>query len=218
MVTTDKFVFLHLQKCGGSFIRNFMLENIPSAKNIVPQHDGYTTIKSNHKNKPVIGVIRNPWDWYVSLYHFHLPSKGSFMHPIIEKGGSFKGFLNLFLNKKKGRIHDINFDWVTKMDVGPYSYRVIKCFNKSGLNIKNIGDCNFNGVNIIKMENLVFNFIDVLTEKGITLSDETINKLKSRNKVNTSAHKNYRQYYDDNTIELVSKKDRLIIKHFNYEF
>jgi hypothetical protein len=195
-----------------------MLENIPSTRQVVPQHDGYITIKGNHKNKPVIGVIRNPWDWYVSLYHFHLPSKGSFMYPIIEKGGSFKGFLKLFLNKEKGRIHDINFDWLSNMNVGPYSYRVIKCFNKNGLNIKSIGDCNFNVVNIIKMENLVPNFINVLNEKGITLSDEIINELKSKDKVNTSDHKDYRQYYDDECAELVSIKDRLIIKEFNYEF
>ena len=195
-----------------------MLDNIPSSKKIVPQHDGYTTIKPQHINKPIIGVIRNPWDWYVSLYHFHLPSKGSFMYPIVKEGGSFKGFLKLFLNKKKGRIHDLNFEWLSKRDVGPYTYRVIKCFNKNGLGVDDVDNCNFSGVDIIKMENLVPNFINSLESKNIYLPEESINKLKSKQKVNTSTHKDYRQYYDDESIELVSKKDRLIIKRFNYEF
>ena len=68
MVVSDKFIFLHLQKCGGSFVRDFMLSNVPGSKMIRPQHDGYTTIKGN-PNKPIVGIIRNPWDWYVSEYY-----------------------------------------------------------------------------------------------------------------------------------------------------
>jgi len=49
--------------------------------------------------------------------------------------------------------------------------------------------------------------------KGKVLSD-----LENMDKVHTSKHKDYREYYDDELIDLVKHKDEIIIKRFNYEF
>lgn len=219
MVVTDTFIFLHLQKCGGSFIRDFMLENIPTSVKIDPQHDGYSTIKPSDLNKPVIGIIRNPWNWYVSIYHYHLPSKGSFLSPLVQ-GKTFKEFIKLFLTKNTGVIHNLNFNWMDKMNVGPFTYRVIRTFNKTGLNIKSIDDIDFSNVTIINMENdLVTNFIKGLADNNIILSKVSEHKLKNIKKVNTSNRDNdYRKYYDNETRDLVSEKDSLVTELFEYKF
>jgi hypothetical protein len=218
MVVTDKFVFLHLQKCGGSFIRDYILNNIPNSVMVRPQHDGYDKIKGKHINKPIIGIIRNPWDWYVSVYHYHKPSKGSFMEPLIKEGGSFKGFLKLFLNKDDGKIHNLNFNWMGKMNVGPYTYRVVRTFNDKGLKIESIDDMNLKKVELIKMENLVPNFKMFLDKNNIKLSKSQLVNLENKPKVNTSNRTHYSNYYDEETIDLVLKKDNQLINLFGYEF
>lgn len=219
MIVTDTFIFLHLQKCGGSFIRDFMLENIPTSVKINPQHDGYNTIKPNDLDKPVIGIIRNPWDWYVSVYHYHLPSKGSFMSPLIQ-GKTFKEFLKLFLTKNTGVVHNLDFNWMGRMNLGPFTYRVVRTFNETSLNLESINSANFNKVTIIKMEgDLVSNFIKGLSDNNITLSKEIEHKLRSKAKVNTSNRDNdYRKYYDNETRELVAEKDEVLVELFKYKF
>lgn len=219
MVVSKDFVFLHLQKCGGSFIRDFMLKHVPNSKKIVPQHNGFSTITNQHKSKPIIGVIRNPWDWYVSLYFYHMSDmKNSFMYDILKKGGDLKGWLKLFLTKDSGSYHDMKFGWMKTHSTGPYTYRVFKCFNRTDLKINDINDGDFSKVQIIKMENLVPNFLEVLSDNDIQLSDKTKEALISKKKVNTSNHTDYRDYYDDETRELVATKDKMLIDKFGYEF
>lgn len=218
MVITDKFAFLHLQKCGGSFIRNWILENISSSKFIKPQHEGFTLYKNQIGNKPIIGIIRNPWDWYVSLFHYNFESKGGILKPIFKENDNFESWLKRVMNKKNGRVHDLDFNWIGKFDVGPFSFRMIKCFNKSGLSIKNLSEINLNKINIIKLENLVPNIIKVLEENNIKLSEKQLKSLQSRKKENTSKRDSYKKYYTDELIELVTYKDRFIIENFNYEY
>ena len=95
---------------------------------------------------------------------------------------------------------------------------MVKCFNNTGLKINSLDDVNVNKVEIIKMENLVPNFLGVLEKHNINLTDSATTKLKEKKKSNTSKHLNYREYYDEECIELVRQKDRLIIDLFKYEF
>jgi hypothetical protein len=96
MIITDKFVYIHMPKTGGTFVTS-VLEQIycrpkeeakhPPAWARLPgkyppkryrrlggpemKHAGARKIPPQFRHLPVVGCIRNPYDRYVSEYHFH---------------------------------------------------------------------------------------------------------------------------------------------------
>lgn len=124
MIITDRFVFVHLPKTGGTFVEG-VLESIHRARGdrvvecrwrkpsrlrglvgqvgrklglgrtrpgtfikllhprdgVYSHHGPVSRIPPEHAGKPVLSVLRNPYDWYVSQYEFkwwikHPPAPG----------------------------------------------------------------------------------------------------------------------------------------------
>jgi hypothetical protein len=69
MIATDHFTFVHLHKCGGSFVSQFLLRFIPSARR-VGYHYPLSARPASEAGRPVLGCVRNPWDFYVSYHAF----------------------------------------------------------------------------------------------------------------------------------------------------
>jgi hypothetical protein len=69
MIVTDHFVFIHMHKAGGNFVIKLLKEYFPGTKSI-GYHYPASMIPEKYKHLPVVGFIRNPWDWYVSWYCF----------------------------------------------------------------------------------------------------------------------------------------------------
>jgi len=69
VITTDGFTFVHLPKCGGSFVSQFLLRFIPSARR-VGYHYPAAAYPPDRMGNPVLGCVRNPWSFYVSYYCF----------------------------------------------------------------------------------------------------------------------------------------------------
>ncbi|MGD1913891.1 MAG: hypothetical protein ACFB2X_24545 [Rivularia sp. (in: cyanobacteria)] len=69
MIITNNFVFVHLHKSGGTFVGKTILKLFPEARQI-GYHYPITMIPPEYQNLPVLGVVRNPWDFYVSYYAF----------------------------------------------------------------------------------------------------------------------------------------------------
>ena len=70
MISTSKFTFMHLHKTGGQSITDALLHCIRDAEQI-GYHLPLRLLPEQAKSRPIIGVIRNPWDWYVSWYAFN---------------------------------------------------------------------------------------------------------------------------------------------------
>src|SRR5215208_4062862 len=91
MVITDKFVFVHQPKTGGSFVRQVIdkvaraeLAEIPFGRlrkaGLLPRRFGYldTTdyhdtchdIPAEYRDKKIVSAVRDPFDFYVSFYHY----------------------------------------------------------------------------------------------------------------------------------------------------
>ena len=94
MIITDRFTFVHVPKTGGTFVSSvlFRLYHVrwtwvthlisSMKRNLVYKRDYGTFIYNNNKHgtcaeippehlhKPVLMVIRNPYDLYVSQYEF----------------------------------------------------------------------------------------------------------------------------------------------------
>ena len=69
MIVTDKFIFVHLHKSGGTFIKKVIKSLFPCWQEI-GYHYPLSMLPLEYCHLPIIGVVRNPWDFYVSYYTF----------------------------------------------------------------------------------------------------------------------------------------------------
>ncbi|MEM8661774.1 MAG: hypothetical protein AAGF35_12895, partial [Pseudomonadota bacterium] len=69
MLVTNRFVFMHLHKSGGTFVNRFIRAHFPEAR-MIGYHLPYSELPEAHANLPVFGLVRNPWSYYQSWYNF----------------------------------------------------------------------------------------------------------------------------------------------------
>jgi hypothetical protein len=79
MLITDDFVLLNFPKTGSTFARQIIKKVygdkvdellLPVISGRVSQHGTYAQIPDEHREKPIVSVVRNPFDRYVSIYFF----------------------------------------------------------------------------------------------------------------------------------------------------
>lgn len=219
MIINDDIVFIHLQKCGGTFIKHMMEQNM-NAVNVRPEHNGFRDMNPLDKDKLIVGTIRNPYAWYVSLYHSHLPEADvSFFSDIFRGTNSFAEWVKKFLNTNHVVHHDLNFSAMSRLDVGPYTYRMLKCYAdelRSNSNLKS-EDISLGNIEIVKTDDLANNFVSLIEDK-IGIDTKARKKILEADKIHTSKHGHYSEYYDQEAYDLVSHKDRIIFELFGYEY
>jgi hypothetical protein len=72
MFVTDKLVFVELHKTGGTHISAILGDLIGGH-----QEGKHNRLIAEYKNRFILGSIRNPWDWYVSLWAYGCGQQGS---------------------------------------------------------------------------------------------------------------------------------------------
>jgi hypothetical protein len=73
MLVTDKFVFIHLPRTGGTFVADVIEKFFPSAREI-GYHLPLEQLPKEYAHLPVLGTVRSPWEFYVSWYYHHKTS------------------------------------------------------------------------------------------------------------------------------------------------
>ncbi|PZX45754.1 hypothetical protein LY56_01314 [Roseinatronobacter thiooxidans] len=71
MFINDDFVFLHLQKAAGTFVADRLSQRLPGTI-----RDGHTCLHEGKRGRIVAAAIRDPWDWYVSLWAYGCMGEG----------------------------------------------------------------------------------------------------------------------------------------------
>ena len=66
---TREFVIVHVPKTGGMFLRAVRQERVEEALT-TGRHAPYETLPEEYREFPGICFRRNPWDWYVSFWHY----------------------------------------------------------------------------------------------------------------------------------------------------
>ncbi len=215
MIETKDFAYIHTSRTGGTFT-NTVLRNIFPESYLVSRHLPLSKYKGKHNN--FISTVRNPFDWYVSVFHFYQEIK----HPLTLGVRGFDNVMRLLLNISgtKRQEHLANYDW-TKTPAPNLTNRDFKEYPD------NIGFCSWlfermtgldtEKVSYLRFENLEADLISTLKEDyDLTIEQEKI-ILSSPNK-NTTVRRPYREYYSDELISLVYEKDSLFFKRFGYEF
>ena len=275
MFVSEQLVFVELHKTGGTHIGRWLQDLV----------GGQQVGKHNRAPKElwdrfIIGSVRNPWDWYVSLWSYGCKGEGSVRYQTTR--GFSAGYCWGQLGAEMGKKHLTPIDWWRQFqgergkpveswrscynDVenpdnfrrwlkillsperrfdcgegfgfsplsqsfGLMSYRYLKLFSSLGSQLykddrlssyeglSEIVDSNLIVKHIIRNESLESDFLDALMMAGVVISDE--NKLLlmagKNNKINASSHHPTAFYYDDETVGLVEKKERLIIERHGYK-
>jgi len=98
MIVTKHFVYVHTSRTAGTFLNKLILEHVPGAQ-MLQYHGHLRDLPKEYSHLPVIGFVRNPWDWYVSMF-FDYRRKQQYVFKIIFDSGA-RGFAEIvprFLN------------------------------------------------------------------------------------------------------------------------
>ena len=228
MIVTDKFVFVHFPRTGGTFITDVIMRFFPSAQEI-GYHLPRVLLPNEYSHLPVLGAVRNPWEFYVSWYYHVWPRDGATpLHSWLSENGKqqFEGTTRNALNLgtdndrldalieklpdevdyRKRNIPNITKDALRKIrgtGVGYYTFRFNHLFG------------NADEVFFCRVENLRQDLVGFFEGIGAA-TDELRDYVLRSDKKNIAEHRHYSTYYTPQLAELLSIRDRQLIDRFGY--
>ncbi len=184
----DNFIFIHINKTGGSSIEKAL--NIPFAHRTALEKIEKIG-RQQWENKYTFTIVRNPWDKVVSHYHYCLQKDKTVIGVRISTIG-FADWVKLFYGNKDS----LHGKAPTRMFM-PQSNWIT---DHDGQILVNF---------ICRFENLNDDFNYVCGKLG---------KTAILPHVKPSNHGNYRDYYDEETIEMVACWFSKDIENFGYRW
>jgi len=230
MIVTDKFVFVHLPRTGGTFVTDMIMKFFPSAREI-GYHLPTSLLPKEYSHLPTLGAVRNPWEFYVSWYYHLWPrdiGKPLFTWLTDDCKEQFEGAtrnaLNLGVDNNRldalietlpdtvdystRNIPNITKDSIRKVrgtGVGYYTFRFNQLFG------------NADKVFFCRQETLRQDLVRFFEGIGVA-TDELRDYVLRSDKKNIAEHLHYSTYYTPELAELVSIRDRPFIERFGYVF
>lgn len=211
MIVSKHFVFVHFPKAGGSFVRAVLGETAPHEWNIreYAWHKKLSTLPQELRMLPVIGYVRNPFDWYVSWYaymrgeYLRQGCANSFFRVASDHGArSFKETMRFILDCEMDELYP----------ECPFPGSVFGCHFAChfGNDLEN--------VNIGRFEDLRADLVRLLVECCTTIPEEMRACIQTHEKVNASRRGQYRSYYDKDLRDIILQRDREVLHRFDYGF
>lgn len=235
MIITDKFVFVHMHKTGGQSLGHIIADCMPDMKP-VGYHYPYHMLPAESVDLPVVGMVRNPWDWYLSWYAFNTrPEIGNPLFFIVSDGfqadckrtiknlvmlGSDspesqnyrKALIDMLPDTLEGNAGvGLTKDSIRNMaspELGYYSWQFQRMH----------GDLDNANLHIGRFENLQQEFISIMQTLDVEQADAMQAKFDNTPRHNTSRHSHYSRYIDDELRELIAQKEASLIERYGYEF
>ena len=230
MLLTDSFVFVHIPKTGGSFVRELCQQHMPQrlVESGLRHHAADRLIPDGFRHLPRFAVVRNPWDWYVSWFFYQrrrwekvrreaAPDlvRLSLWSRITEDGRLDFGEALPRLLSGEG----------LEGDSDEVSRRRTQMVGEAGVGLFHIimrakvGESLDRGlITIGKLESLREAFLTFLTSSSIDVPDELLADLRVHPPVNVSSRGGYADYYDAPLAALVAQRERYLIDLFDYSF
>jgi len=228
MIVTDRFVFLHLHKSGGTFVNELLVRFVASARR-VGYHLPRSLVPPQYSGLPALGLVRSPWSYYVSWYTFQAQKQQpNALFGILSEGGrlDFGGTLRNMLDlgytgSKLGALlaalppvypgRGLNLpapalERIRASSLGFYSFLYKYMFDGSGL------------LHVGRLEHLRTDLVQLFNSVGQPLTADMHAYITTARKRNVSEHADYPDYYDDELRALVAERDALIIQRHGYRF
>ena len=229
MIVTDRFVFLHLHKSGGSFVNECILRHVPGARQ-AGYHLPASLIPEASSQLPVIGLVRNPWSFYVSWFSFQQqrPRQNALFRVLSDNGrlgfsGTIHNMLDLgrddaLLSRLVGALpreygtRGLNLpgfalDPIRGSSLGFYSYLYEYMYSGGGARVR-----------IGRMEHLAQELPGLFAGAGYACSAALREYLLHAPRLNSSEHSSYGSYYDPALRDRVAVQDAPVIARHGYGF
>jgi hypothetical protein len=98
MIVTDHFVYIHVSRSGGTFLNKLIMEQVSGAR-MIQYHGHLEDLPEEYAHLPVIGFVRSPWDWYVSMFCDYRRKRQYVFQMLSELGSlQFRHTVTRFLN------------------------------------------------------------------------------------------------------------------------
>ncbi|MES1196845.1 MAG: hypothetical protein ABUL58_07870 [Steroidobacter sp.] len=229
MIATPQFVFLHLHKSGGTFVNECLFKHFSQAI-LLGYHLPRRLIPPPYVNLPVIGLVRNPWSYYVSWFSYQSarPQANALFRILSrDKQLDFKDTISNMLRLGD----DIEL-------LGAVVQALPRLYTNAGLNLPGhalagIADSGMGFYSYLyqymygddnellrlgRMENLRTDLLNMLNEIGVPVDQALRDHILNEAPVNVSSHAYYAEYYDDELRDLVAERDALILARHGYHF
>ncbi|HKT32331.1 MAG TPA: hypothetical protein VJS89_07560 [Gammaproteobacteria bacterium] len=234
MIATQRFLFVHLHKTGGQFVNRVLLRYLPDA-HAIGYHLPRSAAPPELRALPVIGFVRNPWDWYVSWYAFNLaqPQRNPIFRAVSTDGRlDFKHTLinMLHLGCERSRVLRTRIgaalpetregnlgSGITRADLLGYEDESRGYFTWLWRYMFFLGR-RADSLHAGRMENLRMDLLDALRAVGQPVTSELHDAVLNNPPVNTSARRDYRTCYDAELRALVAARDAELVGTYGYSF
>ena len=227
MIATGRFVFLHLHKSGGSFVNECLMRHVPAARHL-GYHLPRNLIPAPLTHLPVLGLVRNPWSYYVSWYAFQSarPQPNPLYRVLSDAGRlDFAGTIRnmIHLGDDATRLERL-------IDALPAAYTnhglnlpgfALRPIRGSGVGFYTFLYRHLYGegpILIGRMEELRTELLSLLEQVGQPVSAALRQHVLRAAPVNASRHAPYATYYSEALSREVAERDAEVIARHGYRF
>lgn len=229
MIVTPRFVFLHLHKSGGTFVNAGLMQHLAGARQI-GYHLPRSMLPAQYAALPVLGLVRNPWSYYVSWYSFQRSRpRPNALFQTLSNGGAldFAGTIRNMLNLDGDAAM---LDRVLAALPAAYPHRGLNLpsFALAPIRGSGLGFYSFlyrylygpdvATVKLARMEQLRTEVPQLLASVGEPVTAALGDYIDAAPALNTSEHAPHRELYDAELAQLVAERDRLVIERHGYSF
>lgn len=229
MIATERFIFLHLHKSGGTFVNECLMQFLPDARTL-GYHLPRRMIPPELAHLPVLGFVRNPWSYYVSWYTFqaarHQPNA---LFKVLSNNGRLD-FEATIRNMLELGTSDEYLDALLALLPREYGNRGLNLTAGAVAPIRNSGLGFYSylyrylyggdrgEIYIGRMEELRTELRRLLLAVRQPVSDAMRNFIMNEQRRNVSQHTAYAGYYSDALRRLVAERDAEVIARHDYRF
>ena len=229
MIITPRFVFLHLHKSGGTFVNAGLMNHIRGAQQI-GYHLPRSMVPTQFASLPMLGLVRNPWSYYVSWYSFQRARpRPNALFQIVSDGGQLD--FNATLRNLLSLGHeDAMLDRVISALPPAYSNQglnlpgfALEPIRGSGLGFysflyRYLYGPDLDTVRLGRMEQLRQELPRLLESVGQQIDAPLRDYIDTAPALNSSQHGQHTEYYDSASMTLVAGRDRVVIDRHQYRF
>jgi len=243
MIISDRFVFIRLKKCAGTFVSTLLEKMFSDARRKRLGNNsgeleqapriGVADIEPQDRHKPIFGTVRNPWDWYVSLYSYTKSKAGGWR--TLHAGGTFDYWLGeLFraglhgAEPKKLGGGQIHTERMNTLGIGPYTYCFVQRYFEDpevvfkNWNVDRIlsGDLGSRACNhFCRVEDLRNELLRFFASIDLDLTPEQhiLLMIFPTKNISNFGERITETFYNEEKSALIREKEELIVRMFGYE-
>jgi hypothetical protein len=165
---------------------------------------------------PIVATVRNPWDWYVSLYFWleqhRVNRTGGFALPPNRRSEGLRVWEQRFAKGNTVEaFRSVVAEIAEAVHLGEMGVRPQRAFLRDGHGRLGVD-------RVLRFESLRSDTVEALEELGAEVTPKLRSAIGHSPRENTSGHCHYSLCYDEKSRAAVARYDEWLIDQFEYRF